>query len=51
MIWAIIRGRTVVFNADISIKGLAVRTDKAVIINNRFDGIGLKDKDNIPVVG
>lgn len=44
MIWAIIRGRTVVYNAELSPKGIMVRTEKAHIINCMFNNYGIINK-------
>jgi len=43
MIYAIIRGRTVVFKAEISPKGLKVSTEKAVIDSCIFNAVEIKN--------
>ena len=51
MIYAIIKGRTVVYNADISIEGIKVRTDKSCVINCQFNMVGVKNKNEVPIIG
>ena len=52
MIWAIIKGRTVVYNADfIAGQGLYVRTDKYCIINNHFVGVSIKNHSDEKISG
>lgn len=51
MIWAIIRDRTVVYNADLSPEGLMILTDKACVFNNRFNSFGIINNDGIQLIG
>jgi len=47
MIWAIIRGRSVVYKVEF-IAGMSPRlkTDKACVVNCYFVGMHIRDKDN-----
>ena len=52
MIWAIIKGRTVVYRAEfIAGTGLMIRTDKACIIENHFVGIPITDYKGEKIIG
>jgi len=51
MIYAILRGRTVVYKAHITTKGLRVITEKAVIISNTFDSVGIKNHSGQYIIG
>ena len=52
MIWAIIRGRSVIYKAEfIAGMGLRVKTDKSCIVSNNFVGLGITDHKGERIVG
>jgi hypothetical protein len=52
MIWAIIKGRTVVYRADFAAgTGLMIRTEKGCIVENHFIGIQITDYKGEPIIG
>lgn len=42
LIWGILRGRTVIYNTKFTREGIFIDGDKAVIMDNIFDGFYIK---------